>query len=403
MNIKDELPKLENISDNVDNVCLGKKISGGKVTNEVSVVYVVNEKKPLDEIPEDERIPEQVEVGGKVYKTDVITKPVLSINPCPTNFNDDCVFSPVPNKSYIRPIQGGLSIRKTSDGIGTLGFLAKHTPTGALVGVSNAHVLRKYPLSVNFWCDDPDCIVDYDTTEEYVYQPGESSSYETDTYKIGRVMFSYPLSTSSNTNEVDGAVLGLLSSVVSNSESFKQYQLSASSPPPFATTEEIDSIIIDDIPLAASGRSTGPKEGDLCGLTILQSNISTLVSNYGHNKPGYSWTLPFINQMTYTRANPDCPDPSIPGDSGSAVLGNFNGTWKIVGLNFAGGTNGSGIDIGVFNRIDKVAEALQIEAWDGTTINFIDIENPETNIVSGQDSDIYKTIGGSRYWQAGLI
>lgn len=401
MNINNELLNLEKISDNVDNVCLGKKIKDGKVTDEVTVVYVVNEKKSLSEIPENEKVPESVEVGGKLYKTDVVTKSTVSINPCPAEFDTECEFSPIPNKSYIRPLQGGLSIRKTTNGTGTLGFMAKHTPTGALVGVSNAHVLKKYPLSVEFWCDDPDCIMDYDTTDEYVYQPGESSSYETETYKIGRLMYSYPIKKSNN--EVDVAILGLLSSTVSNSESYKQYLLSTNSPTPFATTEEIDSIIIDNIPLAASGRSTGPKEGDLCGLSILQSNININVSGYGHNKPGYSWTVPFVGQITYTRVNPDCPGPSIPGDSGSAVLGNFNGTWKIVGLNFAGGTNSSGIEIGVFNRIDKVAEALEIEAWDGTTLNFIDIENPQTSVVNGQDPDFFKVIGGNTYWQAGLI
>jgi hypothetical protein len=214
-------------------------------------------------------------------------------------------------------------------------------------------------------------------------------------------MYTYPLELSNN--EVDVSILAVTSSTISNSSSYLQYDLSHTNVPPFATTEEIDSIIIDDIELAASGRSTGPKEGNLCGLKILQSNISVLVTNYGNNQIGYSWTLPFINQMSYTRANSDCPDPSIPGDSGSAVLGNFNGTWKIVGLNFAGGTNGSGIDIGIFCRIDKVASLMQLESWDGSTLPYIDYENPETYIVTGQDSDKYKTIGGDRYWQVGLI
>lgn len=402
-NIYNELPNLKNISSNIDNVCLGKKIKDGKVTNELSVVYVVNEKKPLNEIPESELIPKSVRIDENTFNTDVIEKFVVSINSCPSDFNNECVFSPVPNRSYIRPLEGGMSIRKTSDGIGTLGFFAKHTPTGAIVGVSNAHVLRKYPLSVNNWCDDPDCITNYNTLSEYIYQPGESSSYETEQYKIGRVMYSYPLGTSSSENKVDVAILAVNESDVSNFDSYKQYGLTMNQPPQFATTEEINSIIIDDIPLAASGRSTGPKEGDLCGLSILQSNINTLVSNYGHNKPGYSWTLPFSEQMSYTRVNSDCPDPSIPGDSGSAVLGNFNGTWKIVGLNFAGGTTGSGIDIGIFNRIDKVAEYMQLESWDGSSLPYIDYENPETYVVTGQDSDKYKTIEGDRYWQVGLI
>lgn len=120
--INEELPKLKEISSNIENICLGKKIKDGIVTNDLSVVYVVKEKKDLSEIPESELIPSEVSVDNNNFKTDVIEIPVFNINPCPTEFTTECEFSPVPNKSYIRPLQGGISIRKTSDGIGTLGF-----------------------------------------------------------------------------------------------------------------------------------------------------------------------------------------------------------------------------------------------------------------------------------------
>jgi hypothetical protein len=323
----------------------------------------------------------------------------LSINACPTTFNSTCVQSPVPNMSRVRPLKGGLSIRKTTNGTGTLGFFAKHTPTGALVGVSNAHVLKKYPLSANHWCTSPGCITNYSTLEEYVYQPGESSSDEIESNKIGRVMYSYPLKTSNN--EVDVAIIGILNSVVSNSESYKQLGLSFTNVPPFATTSEINSILTNNIELAASGRSTGAKEGNLCGLKLLYSDYSVLVGDYSDNEPGYEWTLPFINQMVYTRANSECPNPSIPGDSGSAVLGKFGSTWKIVGLNFAGGSFGD-VEVGVFNRIDKVAEYMQIESWNGTTLNFINTENPQIAFVAGQSSSSNITLSGQTFWQAGL-
>jgi hypothetical protein len=398
-NINQELPQLKTISSNIDSVCLGRKIQDGKVTDEISVVFTVEEKIPLDKLPENEIIPNTVDVDGVTLTTDVVKKYTLSINACPTTFNSTCVQSPVPNMSRVRPLKGGLSIRKTTNGTGTLGFFAKHTPTGALVGVSNAHVLKKYPLSANHWCTSPGCITNYSTLEEYVYQPGESSSDEIESNKIGRVMYSYPLKTSNN--EVDVAIIGILNSVVSNSESYKQLGLSFTNVPPFATTSEINSILTNNIELAASGRSTGAKEGNLCGLKLLYSDYSVLVGDYSDNEPGYEWTLPFINQMVYTRANSECPNPSIPGDSGSAVLGKFGSTWKIVGLNFAGGSFGD-VEVGVFNRIDKVAEYMQIESWNGTTLNFINTENPQIAFVAGQSSSSNITLSGQTFWQAGL-
>ena len=56
--INEELPKLKEISSNIENICLGKKIKDGIVTNDLSVVYVVKEKKDLSEIPESELIPQ---------------------------------------------------------------------------------------------------------------------------------------------------------------------------------------------------------------------------------------------------------------------------------------------------------------------------------------------------------
>ena len=398
-NITQELPILKNISSNIENVCLGRKITDGKVTDEVSVVFTVKEKKSLDEVPQSEIIPDLVKVDGTILSTDVVPQYKLSIKACPANFNTLCVQSPVPNRSKVRPLKGGLSIRKTTDGIGTLGFFAKHTPTGALVGVSNAHVLKKYPMSANHWCDTENCITNYSTLQEYVYQPGESFSDEIEANKIGRVMYSYPLKTSNN--EVDVAIMGVLSSTISNSESFKQLGLSFTNVPQFATTSEINSILTNNIELAASGRSSGPKEGATCGLKLLYSDYFVLVGDYNDNEPGYEWTLPFENQMVYTRANPECPDPSVGGDSGSAVFGKFGGVWKIVGLNFAGGTFGS-VEVGVFNRIDKVAQYMQIEAWNGSTLNFIDIQNPQIHYVSGKDSSTNKTVNGQVFWQAGM-
>jgi len=398
------LQSIENLKSKFNNdlICLGKKIKNGVVTDELSIVFFVNEKKPIQNLSQSELIPTRINVNGTIMKTDVVEEVTLQTHPCPTEFNTNCIFNPVPNKSYIRPIQGGISIRKTTDGIGTLGFLAKHTETGALVGVTNLHVAMKTHFIASGLCQTSPCTFDYNSLVEQIYQPGESSSYETDFYNLGRVMYCHLLTTDSP-SEIDCCLVGLKESVISNSESYKQYGLSFTTPPVFATTAEIDSILTNNIPLAASGRSTGPKEGSLCGLKALFMNYTTRVNGYRKNNDGYIWSKRFVGQVAYTRINEDCPDPSIGGDSGSAVLGNFGGVWKVVGLNYAGGTLSNGIEIGVFNRIDRVASLMGIEAWDGSSLNFIDLNNVETYQVQGFSPDLTVSVGGETYWQAGMI
>lgn len=386
---------------NNDSICLGKKIKNGVVTDEVSIVFFVDEKKSIDLLSQDELIPSRVNVGGTIFKTDVVESVTFNTHPCPTEFNSTCIFNPVPNRSYIRPIKGGISIRKTSDGIGTLGFLAKHTETGALVGVTNLHVALNVHYDANSLCKEPPCTFNYSSLDEQIYQPGEGSSYETDFYNIGRVMYCHLLN-SESTAEIDCCLVGLKESVLSNSESFKQYGLSFTTPPVFATTAEINSILTNNIPLAASGRSTGAKEGSLCGLKALYTNFQSRVNGYKKNNDGFIWSKVFTNQIAYTRVYEDCPDPSIGGDSGSAVFGNFGGVWKVVGLNFAGGTLSSGIEIGLFNRIDRVASIMGIESWDGSQLNFIDLNNVATYQVQGFSSDDTITVNGLTYYQAGL-
>ena len=400
-NILFEIEKLKKELNN-DSICLGRKIKKGVVTDELSVVFLVDEKKPIESLSQSELIPTRVNLNGRIYKTDVVENVTLQVHPCPPEFNSNCIFSPVPNKAYIRPIKGGISIRKTTDGTGTLGFMAKHTETGALVGVTNLHVAMRTHFLASGLCQLPPCTFNYNSLVEQIYQPGESSSYETDFYNLGRVMYCHLLTTDTP-SEIDCCLVGLKESVVSNSESYKQFGLSFSTPPVFATTSEIDSILTNNIPLAASGRSTGPKEGSLCGLKALFMNYTTRVSGYRKNNDGYIWTKRFVGQVAYTRVYEDCPDPSIPGDSGSAVFGNFGGVWKVVGLNYAGGTLGTGIEVGIFNRIDKVAELMGIEYWDGSPLNFIDLNNVETYQVQGFSPNLTISVGGQTYWQAGLV
>jgi hypothetical protein len=405
MDLNKTLEKIEELKKErgTEGIFLGKKIVKGKVTDENSIIFIVDKKKPIEEIDPNEMIPSSIQLNeGDDINTDVIETIRTKTNICPPNFNDDCVFDSVENKEKHRPLKGGISIRKTTNGIGTLGFLAIHSETGALVGVSNLHVIAKYHFLTGNMCAEPPCDLSYNTTIEQVYQPGESSADEIPINNIGRVMYCKLLPDIGPFN-VDCGLIAIKPDVISNSESFKQLNLTFTNIPEFATTEEINSLVVDNIELAASGRSTGHKEGSTCGLRAIGLNVLSNTFPYFKNENnGTAWEIPFTSQIEYCRVNSDCPDPSIPGDSGSVMLGNFNGTWKIVGLNYAGGTSEEGIEIGLFNRIDKVAEQMGIEPWDGSTPNFIDLENYETFFVEGTDSDLTKNIGGETFWQVGF-
>ena len=409
MDIKNILNEIEVLKTNNPDkdVFFGKKIVGGKITDENSIVFAVNEKKSVNELSEDEILPKVINVDGEELSTDVIKKLTAKNNICPSNFNDECLFSSPENFLKHRPLVGGISIRKTTGGDygqGTMGFLAIHSDTGALVAVSNLHVIALYHFlaaDIEDECQNGGCDLNYNTLLEQMFQPGESPADEIEENNIGRVMYC-KLLPDFGSFEIDCGLIALKPEVISNTESFKQLNLSFDNVPLFATTEEINSLVIDNIPLAASGRSSGHKEGSLCGLKAVGLNVPVNTYPYYKND-GSDWSVPFSNQIQYSRMNSQCPNPSIGGDSGSAIMGNFNGVWKIVGLNYAGGSDENGNEYGFFNRIDKVAEQMGIEPWDGTTPNFIDLNNYEVFYSDGYDGDLTKSINGETFWQVGLV
>jgi len=173
-----------------------------------------------------------------------------------------------------------------------------------------------------------------------------------------------PISTPPSYNQVDGALVSIDQSVMSNSESYKQFGLSGTSVMPFATTAEIDALV-GNVNVSSSGRSSGVKQGSLCGLAIQGVSYVTGVS--GYKKQGNPTVAYFNNCISFTRVYPDCLYPIYPGDSGSGLIANIGGVDKIVGLVFAAGST-----LGIASRIDEVVSQLGIQSWSGSTPNFID-------------------------------
>jgi hypothetical protein len=382
-------------------VSFGFKVVDGEYTKQKSIVFQVKEKLPLDQIPEGQVLPSTIEIDGVTYNTDVIEVGDVKALACPTTVLNSCYAwenpnTPPANRNTTRPLKGGLSITSgaTQGYVGTLGLIAVDAATQALVGLSNNHVI----VANAFFTSDQNI---YGTTENElcnpVYQAGEGSDQPSpESLLIGRVIKYAPF-TRSGPNYLDAAVCSIEKpSTVSTAESFKQFGLSYNTPMPFATTQEIDALLTSDPDVYSSGRTSGVKGPGACRLKISSVGSNVNVSGY-HYQGGLQVTIPFADTIAFTRYSPQCEYPIAPGDSGSALIADFNGTWKILGLCFAGSQY-----IGFACRIDRLAAELGIQAWDGTAKNFIDPTSVQYKTLQGGSSAVNINCSGETYWQIGF-
>lgn len=423
--INDKLLELfENRPSNCNSVSYSRKEVDGKKTNEWSFVYTVDKKKPLSELTSEDIISKEVNVDGVVIHTDVvegITKFTAYEN-CPCEFYEwtssfcSTSTSPLLNKNNVSPVKGGLQISNTAfnEGLGytygTMGFIAVDSDDNSIVGVTNNHVIIGDAFRADQWSASGPFS---STLNQVVAQPYSFSSSNI----IGGVKRYTPmLKSGTGINYVDGALLTLDQSVVSNTETYKQFGLDdLSYPLPFATTEEIDDLPNNDWEFFSVGARTGIKGHEATKLKF--DGFDTLA--VGNNLQGddnvsatfHECILYHASASTTTSGNL-CYDPIYGGDSGSALVARIDGVDKIIGLCFAGrftsgpGTNGqtyARASKGIANRIDRVAEYLNIEAYTGQTVNFSDRENPEIVYVSGQSNESSITQNGKTYYQGGII
>lgn len=397
--IKQKIQELfDTTPDNVS-VSYGKKISNGEFTGDLGITFFVEAKLPLEEIPVNQLLPSSVTIDGVEHVTDVIEVGKIETLACDSLTLSNCYgWESVPpgNRGTIRPLKGGISLGSFNNQgkVGTLGFIAVDTATQALVGVTNSHVV----VSDAFATADRNLsgIIENELSDN-VYQNGENST-PNPVLKIGEVLRYVPTRLSSS-NQVDGALISVASGDISNVESIKQYGLSNTTAMPFASTSEINNLVSTDPALYSSGRTTGAKGEGSCGLSILSIGATANVS--GYELQGVSKTIVFSDAIIFTRTNPQCPSPITSGDSGSALIANFSGTWKIIGLVFAGGISGSNY-IGLANRIDQVASQLGIQSWDGTSKNYVNLASKVFKTTSGASANNTLVCSGSTYWQVGL-
>jgi len=392
--IKDKITELFNSTPKEVGVGWGKKKKNGKFTDEIGIIFTVEKKKPIGELSKDELLPSSIEIDGKTYHTDVIEVGAVRLLACNPATQADCYdwydgVDPIyiPNWDKMRPIMGG--IQMSSDNqvgyVGTLGAVVVDNETDSLVGLTNNHVVVGNP----FYTSERSYNIIENEEDDTAYQDYIGVGND-----IGKVIRYVPVLKVPDYNYVDGAIVSLNESVVDLNESFKQFGLSYNLPMEFATTEEIDDLFMDSPSLYNSGRSTGPKEGSPCGLIVTATN--QILSIVGYTDGGVELVITFAGCIVFSRIDDTCAWPIYSGDSGSVLIADYGGTWKIVGLCFAGGTN-----YGFACRIDKVAEELNISAWDGSAKNFIDLSSQEIITVNGVSADKTITCNGKTYWQIG--
>jgi hypothetical protein len=393
--IKKKVKEIFESNEKITGVSFGYKKKDGKRTGEIGFLITVKEKKNVEELSPQEIIPQSYWVDGIEYPTDVIEIESNEFLACPSQC---LVQSTYPNMFKQRPIMGGLSIGNSYGpccGSGTMGFIAVDNVSNCLVGVTNSHVVmgidfRKYYTSQ--WSVNSQLINGF--SDGAAYQPG---LYPTDganpsTDGVGRLIRYVPQTPPTSYNKVDGAVMSLSGSVIDYNESFKQFGLSYNSPMEFATTSEINNLLSTHGSggVYSSGRTTGPKGPGPCELKITSINGVVTFSD--------SW---FEDSIFYERVNSDCFNPVRGGDSGSALIADFGGTWKIIGLVYMGAFNNSGVALyGGACRIDDVAELLDISAWDGGPNPVVSVVEYIT--VPGGSNNNMITCNGKEYWQIGM-
>lgn len=409
--IKNKLNELYQNTPDYVGVAYGYKTVRGVETLNESIVFTVPKKKPLSEIPFDERLPEFVEIDGTIYRTDVLeieeVVPMVDSVVCDNpSINPSCyTWTPLgsvnpPNRNTIRPLVGGLSLtsQRLLGSVGTLGLIVVDSASQTLVGLTNNHVIIQDASYTNERNLTGPIVNEY---KSIAYQNGEISIPVVGN-QIGEVIRYVPLKSQPELNTVDGALVSLCANTVSNSTSFTQLGINYNQAMPFATTAEINSLLVTPRTILSSGRTSGVKSGD-CGLKIKLLGASQNVGSYPLQ--GVPRVVSFNDLIVFTRLSETCNFPIYKGDSGSVLIADFDGVHKIIGLNFAGSSQvpGSTTQIGQFGyacRIDNVAFELGIEAWDGTPK--IPVSTIEKIITVGGSPNKTIIVDGKTYWQVGL-
>lgn len=379
--------------------------------------------------------PLSVTIDGEVYNTHFIRAAFIRTTSCDeTGFFDQQGNIPT-NRSSQRPIRGGLSVAnqfsfgQISVYFGTLGLVGIDNDTNSVVTISNNHV---YAASDSFISSERDIsnpvLNNFFNTNIVQNNGGES---------FGKFK-KYAQLRSTGINKVDAAVSTIrkeeLDGVVNfdPEQSWKQWLLSSNDGTlnlnvpgsyKWATTSEIDFLIEEfsvgnDVRLWYSGARMG-----VVGLPTgqnLSSEQKLFITGFGTISVAGAYnqsvqTVASFNQISFRAKTDDlgenewCDVCNAGGNSGSAIVAEINGEYKIVGLNFAG-ANWPGTSLGFqgyFCRIDDIAELLNVSEFTSETTDYHFSDEDATEIIDipydgSFSSDDYLDVDGKRFWQVGV-
>jgi len=367
----------------INNIIYAKKESGGVEQEEYAIRLYVDKKRPLEDIPHEERIPTSIEYSGAVFLTDVDDKKleIKKLTDCHTLQTTSSAAQPIKaNNIKRRPLMGGASSIYIGGTDATLGILVRDLTDGSIVALSNNHVYAAEQINAAelYVTDQPNVL------SLSARQPGSpaynyyASNNYADDY-IGMCKRYVPF-TFLDYNYVDAALVQLPSNTLLDAVSspniinFKQQ-----APYTVASEDEIDSILLPGsvnygAPLFKSGRTTGPigNPGTLsaCSFGCTGTGCSVLCATGIYTGGvGYSiGTVNFDDTIVFQSAYRNFV-PLRGGDSGSAVFALLSANnytlsaWKFIGLAFAG--SGPANDaFGIITRADYVLSGLDIAMWD---------------------------------------
>lgn len=400
--IKEKIQELyNNKSNNVKFIGYGYKITNNQTTDIPSITFAVEKKLPINEIPEQEIIPNAINIGNDFFLTDVIEchNDASPFNDCyvcddyASSFNDMTA-----NRSQYDNVKCGTSIGQyDSTKTGTLGMIVVDNDTNKLVGLTAAHVLVDNFVNVAERIQENP---PYNIFDKRVLQPGrldDSDQYIQNT--IGLVKRYYPVSKiSSNHNYIDAAIFSV-SNIDTNS--IEYVGLNNTQSIPFATTQELDTLVKNNnhFQIYKSGRTSGYIS---CPMSAKYVGVSVTI-HYGYASIKYDDNIIFTYDLKEN--NKYMNNVYCPGDSGQAIIANINGINKIIGIAVAGGalSAGSTRNFAVVHRIDKIATLLNISHWDGISVNTSSFDSwtYAQEPIAGVSSDPYVIQDGIKYWQVG--
>lgn len=300
------------------------------------ILYVGVEKKvPLSQLDSKDQIPKILPDGRR---TDVIIIPkARMLNYC-NQENNGCGS----HATKHRPLVGGLSYAPSDSGAATLGAFVRDPIDDTIVALTCNHVIGP---ELGEGSMTPDSYVVDITTVDMV-QPSPLDGGTSPGDSIGNGKRAVPTifgGSSVGVNIVDAAI-GSISGLNMTTPGIKDLIRGGSFP--FA---EKNSYYVGN-EIRKSGRTTGNSVGIIFSTNV---NVTAILgADAVRNRAYYEGVIMVTSPTRFLSG----------GDSGSVVVYKSGGIWQIIGILFAGSSDGL---TGYVCHIADVVDLLNIEAWDG--------------------------------------